>query len=62
MAVLWPKAVGQPKSYVLFASSSKSYRANSGLDANSDGTVTKAEAADRVVRMQVEGMQTAWLG
>jgi hypothetical protein len=62
MAVLWPKAVGQPKSYVLFAAPSKQYTANRGLDANSDEVVTKAEAADKVVRIQIEGMQEMWLG
>ena len=62
MAILWPKAVGQPKSYELFASPAKAYLLNKGLDANHDGVVTKAEAANRVVQMLVEGMQTAHLG
>lgn len=62
MAILWPKAVGQPKSYVLFSSPSKAYQQNRGLDGNNDGTITKAEAANRVVQELVEGMRSENLG
>ncbi|MBL8908757.1 MAG: lytic transglycosylase [Rhizobiales bacterium] len=48
MAILWPKAVGKPDAYVLFAEPSKPYKLNKGLDANKDGQVTKGEAAAKV--------------
>jgi hypothetical protein len=50
MAVLWPKAIGQPKDYVLFRKPAIEYSQNSGLDSNSDGQVTKAEASEKVRR------------
>jgi hypothetical protein len=56
MAILWPKAVGKPLSYVLFAKGSTAYRQNH-LDANNDGAVTKIEAASRVQQHLVEGMR-----
>ena len=55
MAVLWPKAISQPMDYVLFASPSIQYNQNAELDKNKDGTVTKAEAAERVFRRFEEG-------
>jgi len=49
MAILWPKAVGKPSSYVLFDRDSdkttKAYFANKGLDVNQNGQITKGEAA-----------------
>lgn len=48
MAVLWPRAIGKPTSYVLFRSGTKVYEQNRGLDRNGDGTVTKYEAAAKV--------------
>lgn len=49
MAILWPKAVGKPSSYVLWkegdGANAKAYLQNKGLDANKDGQITKAEAA-----------------
>jgi hypothetical protein len=56
MAILWPKAVGKPLSYVLFAKGSTAYRQNH-LDTNNDGAVTKIEAASRVQQHLVEGMR-----
>jgi hypothetical protein len=56
MAILWPKAVGKPLSYVLFAKRSTAYRQNH-LDANNDGAVTKIEAVSRVQQHLVEGMR-----
>lgn len=47
MAILLPSAVGKPDDTVLF-SSGASYRQNSGLDADSNGRITKAEASHRV--------------
>ena len=49
VAVLWPAAVGQPDSYVLFSQGSSAYAANSGLDTNKDGNVTIGEAAQRLI-------------
>jgi hypothetical protein len=62
MAILWPKAVGKPASFVLFAQPTKQYAQNRGLDANDDGTVTKAEAASRVQQHLVEGMREEFRG
>ena len=57
MAILWPRAVAKPASYVLFANPQGPYRANRGLDANNDGSVTKAEAANQVRQHLVEGLR-----
>jgi hypothetical protein len=57
MAILWPKAVAKPASFVLFAQPERAYQLNKGLDANDDGAVTKAEAAARVQQHLVEGMR-----
>ncbi len=48
MAVLLPSTVGKPESHVLFHNPSTAYRQNSGLDADSDGKITKFEAAAKV--------------
>jgi hypothetical protein len=50
MAVLWPRAIGEPDDFVLFDVMSKptTYRQNASLDFNRDGKITKAEAAKRV--------------
>jgi hypothetical protein len=57
MAILWPRAVGRPASYILFARGSKEYVQNRGLDVNDDGVVTKVEAASRVQQHLLEGMR-----
>jgi hypothetical protein len=57
MAILWPKGIAKPASYVLFAQGSPQYKQNRGLDADNDGVVTKAEAASRVQQHLVEGMR-----
>jgi hypothetical protein len=57
MAILWPRAVGRPASYILFAQGSKQCQQNKGLDVNSDGVVTKVEAASRVQQHLLEGMR-----
>lgn len=54
MAILFPKAVGQPEGYVLF-SGGIAYRQNAGLDTNKDGKVTKLEAAAKVMALYQEG-------
>jgi hypothetical protein len=54
MAVLFPAAVGKPNDFVLFGRGAMSgytgraYEQNKGLDANKDGSITKAEAAAKV--------------
>lgn len=48
MAILYPKAIGKPDDYALFVDPAKTYQPNSGLDANRDKQVTKAEAAASV--------------
>jgi hypothetical protein len=56
MAILLPKYIGQPEDAVLF-SGGIAYRQNSGLDANRDGKVTKAEATAKVAAMLARGLQ-----
>ena len=48
MAVLYPKAVGKGKDFVLFKKGTQNYKQNSGLDVNGDGEITVAEAAAKV--------------
>ena len=54
MAVLFPAAVGKPDDFVLFGKGAMSgytgtaYEQNRGLDANNDGSITKAEASAKV--------------
>ena len=48
MAILYPKAIGQPEDYPLFRVPSNAYAVNKGLDGDRDGSVTKAEAAKAV--------------
>ena len=49
-----PAAVGKPDDFVLFGKGAiegytgKAYEQNKGLDANNDGSVTKAEASAKV--------------
>ncbi len=62
MAILWPKGVDKPASYVLFAQGSREYQQNRGLDANNDGVVSKAEAASRVQQHLVEGLREGLRG
>lgn len=59
MAILWPKAVGQPESSPLWDQASRptTYRQNAGLDVNKDGTITKAEAASKVAALLSEGLR-----
>lgn len=57
MAILLPAFIGAPDDAVLF-SGGVSYRQNAGLDANSDGRITKAEACARVAAMLAKGLQT----
>ena len=59
MAILWPRAIGRPSSHVLFAEGSREYRQN---NVNTDGVVTKVEAANKVQQHLVEGMREGLRG
>lgn len=59
MAVLLPSAIGAPEDRALFSAGTKAFLQNRGLDANSDGRITKAEAAARVLAMRAEGLLPA---
>lgn len=48
MAVLFPKAVGKGRGFVLFKSPSIQFKQNKGLDINGDGLITVGEAAQKV--------------
>lgn len=58
MAILWPKAIGKPETYVLWDKSAMptTYRQNAGLDINADGGIIKAEASAKLNAMLAEGM------
>jgi hypothetical protein len=57
MAILWPKGVGKPDDYVLWEKGKMptTYRQNSGLDINRDGTITRAEAVAKVKEKLARG-------
>ena len=57
MAILYPKAVGQPDDYVVFPDKSAAYAANKGLDIDHDGVVTKRECVAFVEKMLAEGLE-----
>ena len=61
MSILWPKAIGQPDTYVLFDSGA-AYRQNAGLDLDKDGAVTKWEATNGVRKLFWEGQQSTLYG
>lgn len=58
MAILWPKAVGQPDNYVLFDKNKAptTFRQNAGLDVNKDGLVTRAECLVKVNQKLAKGL------
>jgi peptidoglycan hydrolase-like protein with peptidoglycan-binding domain len=62
MAILWPVAVGKDNDFVLFATPSRAYRQNSGLDRNRDGRITKAEAAAKVRAKLDRGLNPPFVG
>ena len=47
MTILFPKALGELESFVLFKKPSKQYDQNAGLDTNKDCQMTKAEQLRR---------------
>jgi hypothetical protein len=56
MAVLFPAAVGKPDDFVLFGKGAlpkytgKAYEQNKGLDKNGDGSITRGEAVESVLK------------
>lgn len=64
MAILWPKAVGQPLEYVLWDQGKMptTFRQNSGLDSNHDGRITKAECAAKLFAIKAEGQASGNIG
>lgn len=64
MAILWPKGVGKPDSYVLFdrTKTPTTFRQNAGLDGNHDGVVTRAECLVKINQKLAKGMQSAYIG
>jgi hypothetical protein len=56
MAILWPRAVGEPDDYILWQAPDIRYNQNRGLDRNGDGTVTKREAASLVKEKLEKGL------
>lgn len=57
MAILWPKAMGKPDDYKVWAAGTDEYKVNAGLDINRDGMVTKREAASKVLKLEAEGYE-----
>lgn len=64
MAILWPKAVGKPDSYVLWEKSRSptTFRQNAGLDVNKDGRVSRAECLKKVQAKLTKGLLPANVG
>jgi hypothetical protein len=62
MTILFPRAVGKPESFVLFASPSVAYDENRGLDVNNDLSITKGEAAGKVQRELEKGLLVNLVG
>lgn len=61
MAILWPAAIGDPVSSALWTKTGRptTYRQNAGLDKNTDGTITKLEAANHVRDKLTKGLKYA---
>ncbi len=61
LAVLWPAAVGRPDSFVMWERDTgpyqREYAANSGLDVNHDGVITRGEAVAAVNTSYMRGQQ-----
>ncbi|MEL6671667.1 MAG: transglycosylase SLT domain-containing protein [Bacteroidota bacterium] len=51
LAILYPKARGQDYCYTLYATPSKAYRQNKGLDEDKDGRVTVSDIDRRMKRL-----------
>jgi hypothetical protein len=62
MSILFPAAIGQPDSFVLFTRGTTAYRQNAGLDADHDGTISKFEGAQGVRKLLAEGRSPRFYG
>jgi hypothetical protein len=62
MAILYPAAVGQPDTYVLFRKGTRAYTQNAGLDIDNDGVVSKFEATSGVRSLLRLGRSPGYLG
>ncbi|MCC7364848.1 MAG: SH3 domain-containing protein [Dehalococcoidia bacterium] len=62
MSILWPGAVGQAEDFVLFSAGTVFYTQNAKLDKDLDGTVTKREAAAKVIAALEEGRRPGNVG
>ncbi|MEL6236342.1 MAG: lytic transglycosylase, partial [Pseudomonadota bacterium] len=62
MAILWPMAIGELESFVLFSEGERAYEQNKPLDVNKNGAVTKAEATSKVQGKLVLGMKANRFG
>lgn len=61
MAILWPKGVGQPDSYILWEKDRQptTFRQNSGLDINKDKKVTRGECLTKIKQKLTKGLLPA---
>lgn len=64
MAILWPRAIGRPESYILWDKETKptTYRQNAGFDADKDASITKAEASAKVYAKLIKGYKVGLAG
>jgi hypothetical protein len=62
MSILYPAAIGQPDTHVLFNRGTTAYTQNAGLDSDRDGVITKFEGASAVRKMLVEGRSARYHG
>ena len=58
MAILMPKYITSPLETVLFNGGTTAYRQNAGLDSNTDGRITKAECAGKVLAKLQKGLKS----
>jgi len=58
MAILWPKAVGKPDSYVLWEKGKQptTFRQNAGLDINKDQKITRKECLEKIEGKLTKGL------
>ncbi len=59
MAILWPAAVGQPGTTILWRGGTPAFAANRGLDLDRNGRITKREAARQPRALLAEGYRFA---
>ncbi len=59
MAILWPKGIGKPDSYVLWSKGSAptTFKQNAGLDINHDSRITRGECLAKIKEKALKGEQ-----